>query len=361
MKSIRVCLSLGRVKRIEEGLGNFFLGLARALIAETSKPGSSLAVEWHVHARRHLHGCLGDNVVYHHASRLHRVVNPITAQFDVWHVLHQLNTCRPALRSRVIVTTVHDLNFLHDRNALNIDRQTAKVSRIVARSNAIACISEHTRSDLVNSIRELGPNPPCVIHNGVDDLTGAPRSARPELQGKQYFFHMSRMTPNKNAQSLIDLASIWPEKFFVFAGPDTVESRQLRQRAAAIANTCFLGEVTETEKAWLYANCDVFLFPSLAEGFGLPPLEAMQFGKPVFVSDRTSLPEVCGEYAYYWHDFEPLSMRRVIEANLGTGMLQASAIKEHARRFSWSRCAQRYLELYERALAGPVLTNAIAT
>src|SRR5690606_9157768 len=93
--------------------------------------------------------------------------------------------------------------------------------------------------------------------------------------------------------------------------------------------------IDEAQKAWAYANCAGFLFPSLTEGFGLPPIEAMHFGKPVFLARRTSLPEVGGDVAEYFDDFEPAAMRRVVEAGLARARQPgfADAVRRHAARF----------------------------
>jgi glycosyltransferase involved in cell wall biosynthesis len=104
------------------------------------------------------------------------------------------------------------------------------------------------------------------------------------------------------------------------------------------------------EKAWLYAHCEGFLFPSIAEGFGLPPIEAMHFGKPVFLSRLTSLPEVGGAAAHYFDSFDGAAMRAVVEAGLadhhGNAAARAATLVERARSFSWARCADAYAALY---------------
>jgi glycosyltransferase involved in cell wall biosynthesis len=77
-----------------------------------------------------------------------------------------------------------------------------------------------------------------------------------------------------------------------------------------------IGPATEEEKYWYYKNCEAFLFPSYAEGFGLPVIEAMYHGKPVFISDKTSLPEVGGDAAYYFRNFEPEYMQEVFKEGM---------------------------------------------
>ena len=122
--------------------------------------------------------------------------------------------------------------------------------------------------------------------------------------------------------------------------------------ARGIDNVRVLINVNDAQKAWLYAHCEAFLFPSLAEGFGLPPVEAMHFGKAVFLSRLTSLPEVGGDAAFYWDDFAPASMRRGIEESLLRHALpgHAAATHAHARTFTWQRCATAHVDLYRRTL-----------
>ena len=112
--------------------------------------------------------------------------------------------------------------------------------------------------------------------------------------------------------------------------------------------------ISNAQKAWAYAHCTGFLFPSLTEGFGLPPVEAMYFGKPVFLARRTCLPEIGGDAAFYFDDFEPAAMKAVVQAGLaqGTAPARVAAVKARAAHFDWDRCAAEYQALY-RGLLGP--------
>lgn len=94
------------------------------------------------------------------------------------------------------------------------------------------------------------------------------------------------------------------------------------------------------------------MFPSLAEGFGIPVIEAMNFGKPVFLSSLTSLPEIGGQAAYYFENFDIDHMREVFDAGMDDYVEnnRLETIKQHASFFSWDRCADEYYKIYRKLL-----------
>jgi glycosyltransferase involved in cell wall biosynthesis len=100
----------------------------------------------------------------------------------------------------------------------------------------------------------------------------------------------------------------------------------------------------------LYVHCEAFVFPSLAEGFGLPVVEAMHLGKPVFLSPFTSLPEVGGPEAYYFTDFDGASMRDILAKGLHDYQVndKKQAIQAWSTRFDWSVAAASYVEVYTK-------------
>ncbi len=113
-----------------------------------------------------------------------------------------------------------------------------------------------------------------------------------------------------------------------------------------------VGAVSEEDKYWYYKHCEAFVFPSYAEGFGLPVVEAMYHEKPVFTANTTSLPEVGGDAAYYFTQFDPDYMRQVFTAGMEDYLLPGSTakIKQQALRFSWDISANEYIAIYKRLL-----------
>ena len=106
--------------------------------------------------------------------------------------------------------------------------------------------------------------------------------------------------------------------------------------------------VTEKEKWWLLQHCTAFAFPSLSEGFGLPVIEAMYFGKPVLLSNLSSLPEIGGNCAYYFNTFEAAEMQHTLAAGLAHyhENNMAGQIRERAQIFSWQHAARQYMHIY---------------
>ena len=118
-------------------------------------------------------------------------------------------------------------------------------------------------------------------------------------------------------------------------------------------NIIYLGYLSNLELAYLYNLASAFIYASLYEGFGIPPLEAMACGTPVIVSRSSSLPEVCGDAAYY---VDPLSVDSISEGMYK--IFSDSEIKEdlvrrgfaHAKSFSWDKSAQSHLSLFNEVL-----------
>ena len=113
------------------------------------------------------------------------------------------------------------------------------------------------------------------------------------------------------------------------------------------------GQVSDGDRQWLYEHCEAFAFPSLTEGFGFPVLEAMQCGKPVFMSRRTSLPELGGALGFYWDSFGADHMAGVFRAGMTAVAAMptfAAAARARAAEFSWENAARGYLSVYRSVL-----------
>lgn len=354
-------LSLGRITHWHDGLGEFSRQLGLALAAQAPRLHDELGWRLHFHLPRAFHGVYGDQVGYLATHTSQRWLHLRSTPFALWHVLHQHNRLRAPLGARHQVETVHDLNFLHAKSPAKIARYRQRLRQRLARRDLAIAITHYVAQDLACELAPLH-TPVQVIHNGATDLSTTPQQAVDGVAdaggeaAQPYLLHISRMAPSKNIAALLDLAAAWPEQRLVLAGASSPYSAEVQRQVAqrGLHNVLIRLDLAEPQKAWLYAHCLGFVFPSLAEGFGLPPIEAMHFGKPVFLSRRTSLPEVGGEVAHYFDGFDGMAMRAVVMTGLAADARpgRTEAIAAHARRFSWQRCADAHVTLYARLLAG---------
>ena len=125
---------------------------------------------------------------------------------------------------------------------------------------------------------------------------------------------------------------------------------QERIQVEGLSERFFLtGTIPESHKLWYYKHASAFIFPSLLEGFGLPVAEAMSMGLPLFISDKTSLPEIGGEDAYYFDNFDPQSMRDIFISGMNDFSLEKkNRLIERSKMFDWKIAANKYLDIYAR-------------
>jgi glycosyltransferase involved in cell wall biosynthesis len=344
-------VSLGMIDSLSDGLGEFSTQICERIAAVAPEWREQSGVQFHLHMPERWHGRFGKVVSYLTTSKLQGYWHwQGGRRFDVWHGLNQLGRIVPPLRTRHSLLTIHDLNPVYHDAEAEARKAMNKLSTRLRKFDEVTALTRYVEGDIRKHLHWRGPV--TVIPNGARDLSAHPRQRVAGLDEGRYLLHLSRMAASKNPQCLLEMAAIWPEQQVVLAGPRSSDSDRLKAQARerGIDNLRVVQEVSDEQKAWLYANCQAFLFPSLTEGFGLPPLEAMHFGKPVFLSKLTSLPEVGGTQAAYFDSFEAHAMRRVIETECPRLQRNPEAIRAHAASFSWDRSAQAYFTIYRRML-----------
>jgi len=168
------------------------------------------------------------------------------------------------------------------------------------------------------------------------------------LEDGRYILAVGSVNPNKNFSLILRVAEHMPEYHFVIAGGGNGTVFQ-QQTMDVPDNVKFLGYVTDEELFVLYAHASCFLFPSLYEGFGIPPLEAMTFGCSVVASNSASMPEICGDAAIYCDPDSPEEWGRAIRSLLKENSEVRDLLKKNVdvvtSQYSWAVSAKRMLEI----------------
>lgn len=275
-----------------------------------------------------------------------------THKFDIWHATTTLSWYRPFNKRTKFVFTIHDLNFLteNERSALHKQRYIKLIQERVNRADFITYISDFSRQQAMQYLN-LGSKPWKVIYNGSNKLGTEVFDTPAYVPKKRFLFSIGMFMSRKNFHVLPRLL-VGNNYELVLAGLNDFEYKQTIQDAAREAGVAdrvkLIGTVSDTEKSWYYQQCSGFLFPSIGEGFGLPIIEAMRFGKPVFLSTETSLPEIGGDAAYYFKSFDAEVMRQTFQSGMQhyEETHPQQKIKDRAALFSWTKAAQEYIEVY---------------
>jgi len=280
----------------------------------------------------------------------------------LWHVTSQMSKYLP-LDDRVpVVLTIHDLNFLHespaDARSDEIDRKLADIQRKVNRAAAIVASSATYADDVAKHV-DLGGRPVHVVPLAVSTPPVASTTRPAFVPAGPFLLSIGNCLPHKNFHALFGLLEQLPDARLVIAGKKTTPygeflEREVTQRGLT-GRVILPGEVSDGDRQWLYEHCEAFLFPSLTEGFGFPVLEAMQCGKPVFLSRRTSLPEIAGDMGYYFDGYEPAELAVVYRDGLARYQADpafSTRLKDHAASFSWAATARGYCDVYAGLVGG---------
>ena len=298
-------------------------------------------------------GHWGKEVSYRPVHFLDRFYMRCPSSVRIWHSAYQQTAFIPPKGVRNVLT-VHDLNFLYDKPLKNHRAYLSSIQHRVDRADYIVAISESTKRDILDNIDTHGKYVE-VVYNGLNHFDGdiVPPVSRPE---RKFLFSVGTVLPRKNYHVLPALLQD-NDYLLIIAGNKSQYERRIMEEAGryGVQDRVFIiGPITDAVKFWYIKNCEAFLLPSIVEGFGLPVIEALYYQKPVFVSDRTALPEIGGKYVFYFdHDFEPETMRRQFREGMKryeNGEIDIRLMKEHALGFSWERTARRYIEIYNGLL-----------
>jgi glycosyltransferase involved in cell wall biosynthesis len=305
---------------------------------------------------------------------MHKVIN--AHQVDLIHVPHTF--WRPLITKAPFVITVHDLlDYMYRARTNNGARRmmhsyfTRQVMHHAAR---IFAVSNFTKRD-VGRFFNVKPEKIEVVYNALDEnfLRGHSTAAEQAIIRGRYqvdspfLLYAGRISPHKNVARIIEAFSAlkgelakegtYPDLKLIVIGDEVSKNPDIRRaviRSGVQHDVRFLGYVSIDVLRVFFDMAKVFVFPSLYEGFGLPPLEAMAHGTPVVASNTSALPEVVGNAALMVNPenvFEiSRALLRVLTDQSLRERMKAAGI-EQAHRFSWDASVGRMLEIYAQVVA----------
>lgn len=272
---------------------------------------------------------------------------------------------QPVLYKGRTVTTFHDLTLL---NTYNSDKNwlVFHAKQLVGRAvfHMVAGKSTRIITPTWTVKRELE-----AFHKGIENKTVVTYEAADKLQAgkvtpydtpyKKFLLYVGQQSDYKNIKRLGDahqkLLDKHPDLGLILVGRVNKSAQMTKDyfEKNNYQNIHFTGFVEDDQRDWLYENCAAYVFPSLMEGFGLPPLEAMQYDAPVVSSNTSCMPEVLGEAAHYFTPTNSDDIARAVDEVLTDDTLRLGLMEKgklQRQKYSWQKMAEETLEQYKIAL-----------
>ncbi len=267
------------------------------------------------------------------------------------------------------LVTIHDLILLEDRHSARSSANNPLIHGIkyagfrtilehaVYKSRHILTVSEYSKQSILKNFR-LRDNKITPIHNGIKKMIYS-RSVSLSKMGvvEPYFLYVGNAYPHKNLEMLMhafsQIINIEKNVQLVIAGRRDIFSRHLETETKEIDipihRLRFIDLPNDEEIATLYKHAKLFIFPSRLEGFGMPPLEAMNYKTPTAVSSASSLPEVCGKAANYFHPDDIEALVKIMIESIKYPEKFKDKIKlgtMQVKKYSWKKSAEKILDIY---------------
>ncbi|MBA9077846.1 glycosyltransferase family 4 protein [Rufibacter quisquiliarum] len=295
---------------------------------------------------------------------------------DVFWSPHYTTPLLP-IRAKRRLVTIHDTYHLAYRQNLTLKQKiyaTLFLNAAVRVADQVVTVSNFSKKEITH-YTHCAPEKVTVIHSGVDksifheDFSATQikelRSQLPALPKQDYLLYVGNVKPHKNLKTLLAAYALLPlalrQKFHLvivgqkqgFLTPDQEVFKQLERQPELKNFVHFTGFVPDSLLPLLYKCASLSVFPSIYEGFGLPPLESMACGCPVVASTSASIPEVCGDAVLYFDALNVDQLRQQMERVLQDQPLQAELIqkgRERCLKFSWEASSLKHVQLFKKLL-----------
>jgi glycosyltransferase involved in cell wall biosynthesis len=346
----KIILDCDLMKHRNSGLYQYCLNVGNYVDKLLSKNNGRDSIRFYVPAAEQGSFDNSDHCIVE--RKFHKIVNPHLWGCDIWHAPFQSGRIVPADKKIKVLLTVHDLNCLHEgKSPEEQQKSLSHTQKLIDRADAIVCISEFCKSDVLKNC-DVKNKPVHVIHNGTHKLHEPALNTISYKPQRPFLFGMGYVNRKKNFHVLLPMMQENNYELII-AGrldePDYISMiKELAKQLGVQDRVHLLGPVSENEKAWYLKNCLAYMHPSLAEGFGAPVVEAMAFGKPMFLSNHTSLPEIAGDVAFYFSNFEQAHMNHVF--NTGMSVYGANGLSKRivqkGNEYNWEKKAIEYMNVY---------------
>ncbi|MFK5603925.1 glycosyltransferase family 4 protein [Haloferax volcanii] len=251
-----------------------------------------------------------------------------------------------------IITYVHDVNAQKEMSGTIHGLYRKYLMPLgIRNSKAIVTVSNFSKQEIS---RELGVREEKihVVYNGVDEFYMQDSGSEAFDLPEEYFLYVGAMNPRKNVQGLIESYNLVKDDVphdLVLIGPNNKSVYKKFELADLSERIHTPGYLPQSQLKYAYENADLFLFPSLYEGFGLPPLEAMACGTPVISSNRSALPEILGENAILIDPKSPNEIANAILQSVNdSDSPHEKLLKKQASKFTWEQAATQLLRVVSR-------------
>lgn len=275
------------------------------------------------------------------------------------------------IKAKKRLTTVHDVFHLAFYDMLTISQKIyAKIvlKAAMEKSDQIITVSNFSKQEIIKHLGSKYNAKIHSIHNGIDNLSENKQYHKHDIT-TPYFLAVGNIKPHKNFKRTIEAYKIFLEKninninvpkFFIIGKKDGLITGDnsafniVNEHEILKEHVHFIGFVSDKELKEYYKNALALIFPSYYEGFGFPPLEAMQLGTPVIVSNAACIPEICGNAACYFDPYDindiALNMDKVFLSDNFHKELSKKGL-ERVLEFSWEKSANESIKIIENLIS----------
>ena len=283
-------------------------------------------------------------------------------KFDIF---HSPFFYAPKMKRAKVLITVHDLRLYRFPQTYGLLRYLYlrhSVKETIRRADKIISISQFTKDEIIETCH-INPEKVQVIHEAINRAAFSVDAIKDYKLPDEYkyladtriLFSLGHVEPRKNYKRLIEAFRLLKKQEvnkdvkLIIAGKPILDAESVMKMIEETEDVIYLNFIPRELLLWLYKNATLFVFPSYYEGFGFPPLEAASLGTVSAVSNVSSIPEVCGDCAFYYNPYDVDEMYRIIDSALKDFQSvdkKRKLLEEQLSKFSWKKNAKETLRVY---------------